>query len=235
MPNQNRNKRSREEEGDSKSDSIKEFKEKLANKDNLSMNDMAKMLMAMHESNEDRHSELLDSTQDLSDRVNFTMKKVDEHEKRLINLEMRALAANMIMKNVPVHKKAEQDKKPETIKQTREQVMEAISALGIKEEITVVACRRFKGDQRHMAPIQVALANTLQKRLIFQAMAKAKPNFSVDHEYPLALKDQLKDLREKAHNMRKATNFTAKFRVEVRGGNPLIVQKSQGEDRYTPV
>ncbi len=229
-------KRGRVEENEGDPDAFGEFRDKISRKEDLSIKDVASMLLAMHASNEEKQNEILNSTVEIAEKVKITNIRVDDHDRRLINLEMKALAANIILKNVHIHKQAQMEGKEESWSQTKEQVEDAINSLNIKERINIMTCRRFKsGDPSRIAPIQVILGNPLEKRLLFQAVAARKPRFSLDHEYPMALKNELKKLREEAHNMRRASNFTAKFRVEVRGGKPLIVQKSQGESRYTPV
>ncbi len=227
-------KRGRSESGD-KMSSIDEFKERIEKKADLSIQDVATMLLAMHEANVDKQDKILNSTTEMAEKMKETTKRIDNHEKRIINLEMKALSANLIMKGIQVHKKAQEDNKAESWNQTKEQVEEAIKSLGVKDEVAVISCRRFRGDAQKNEPIQVILGNPLQKRLLFNAVAQVKPNFSLDHEYPVALRSELQELRAKAHEMRKATCFTSKFRVEVRGGLHMIGQKNKADTRDSPV
>lgn len=216
--------------------SIHDYQQK-AKDGNISINDLANMLILSHDKlkHELKHKvshmeQKIDNVKEMADKVEGA---VTDQEKRIRQLEVKALAKNIIMKKVELHANA--IKGIEDQKMTQEQVKNKLKTIGM-DHLTLKSCKRFKPDHSQKGPpfIQVTLGNIKEKRQLHKKLREKRPDFSIDEEYPKSMKKEMQMTRTVAQKIRQDSGFTTKVKIIVIEGMPVIMQKTKNDNVYSP-
>ncbi len=174
---------------------------------------------------------------DNDDRMKKYETRLERVEREMVINRVKQLCNNLLITKVPMNKDATNGK--ETIEQTIQQVTEVLTKLGIEDMIKNFICRRIpqkKEHERFGPPIvHLQLSCTHHRFLIFRALARNKTDIGVEVELPACLREEKKKLKAMAYDIRKNSGFKTKTQVTVEGHRVVLLEKKEGETRFTKV
>lgn len=163
------------------------------------------------------------------DQLKQEMKKIT---KRTLALEIKEAQNVLMIRNLDVHKGSNNGK--ETLVQSREQLNQFLTELGIKDEIGDYECYRMKqtDEQKKRGPpiMKLNLRSTRQVQIFFKALATIGKSCKVSvHEMiPNSLMDNYRTLAKEASEIRRSDDGV-KTRVR-REGTELVLLAKKGDD-----
>ncbi len=218
---------------------LEELKEKAkSRKQSVKPGDILDALMtAMTNGEMTRHLEkklagYLRETEELKARVKELEKESESLKKRVMEMELKDMRKNIIISNLPLHSKAEKEQKPETNKQTIDQVWNVVKEMKIQDKIALESVKRFRMANGKAGIVQVRFERPSQKAAFFKALPtlKNKMKIFVRDEYPSSIMPMVKKAEADAKKIYEDSGKTTKTRIQVTGNGQVILKAKKKEE-----
>jgi len=228
--------------------------EKAENNGEKSMVTIEALEVAINKSNQkiekaigDGFSKFSEDLRGMVDRVNTVEKSVDRIEKdhqmldtRVKALEMEQVKGGLIIKNVPICKKAREEKRNETQNEACDTFYyEILLPLGLEKVIERFDAWRFPtrpGSKLTQPLLKVVLTYPTQKSALFRALSssqnKIHSSITIKNEYPRSLREDYKNADAAAFNIRKDSHKETRTKIIMREGKVKVLVKEKNDKGF---